>query len=119
MSGIKHDQKKVRLELIDAEFTEELGRVLTLGAEKYSAENWRAGLHFKRVLGAIKRHTAAMERGEDRDPETGLLHAAHLACETMFLGYMQLHIDTYRQFDDRWRCPTFTVRDTTSTGLPK
>lgn len=101
--GTKHDAGKPPMHLIDSDALAELARVLGFGAKKYSAHNWRAGLSFSRVLGAIMRHAAAINRGEDIDPETGLLHAGHLLCEAMFLCSFQLHPETYAGFDDRWR----------------
>ena len=102
MSGRKDDGEKPPMQLIDAAASLELARVLGFGAKKYAPDNWRSGIALTRILGAIKRHTAAIEMGEDRDPETGLLHAAHLMCEAMFLVNFQLYPDKYAKFDDRY-----------------
>lgn len=101
--GSKLDAGKPQTDLIDADAALELARVLTFGAKKYAAENWRKGITFKRVIAACLRHTWAILRGEDRDPETGLLHAAHLQCEAMFLTSYMLNPERYRSFDDRWK----------------
>jgi hypothetical protein len=58
--------------------------VLQFGANKYAPRNWEKGLAFSRVFAAAARHTAAAEMGEDNDPETGLPHLAHAACELLF-----------------------------------
>jgi len=97
-SGLKHDLGKPMMELIDADFELDLARVLTNGANKYDAENWRKGIAFKRLIGAAKRHINAIERGEDIDPEWNLLHTAHAACELMFLHWM---IKNRPDLDDR------------------
>lgn len=52
------------------------------GAVKYGKWNWRvAGIRFSVYLDAAMRHLAALENGEDLDPDSGLPHEAHiLAC---------------------------------------
>lgn len=100
MSGTKHDGEKNRLELVDPLAIEGLGAVLTFGANKYEANNWRGGIAYTRIIGAIKRHLSAIERGEDTDPESGLPHIDHLGCEWMFLSnFMKTRTD----LDDRWK----------------
>lgn len=86
--GLKFDQDKPRMDLIDAYATEELARVLTFGAKKYAANNWRKGISYGRLLAAILRHAFAIMRGEWLDPETNLPHAAHIQCTAMFLTWM-------------------------------
>lgn len=90
-SGVKHDAEKNRLELIDPEFLDEFGLVMTFGARKYSPDNWRGGFEYRRLIGAVLRHTMSWAKGEDADPETGLSHLAHAACELMFLFWMNKH----------------------------
>lgn len=99
------EDEKIRLELVPPCFVTGMGRVLTSGAIKYDADNWMRGMAFRRVLGAMKRHLNAIEKGEDYDPESGELHAYHLACGTAFLSYYQSHYATYNQFDDRVFAP--------------
>lgn len=98
--GRKDDGDKSRVELLDAEFLEDVGRVLAFGARKYAAHNWRGGLSWSRILGAILRHTLAILRGEDRDSESNLPHSAHLGCNVMFLHWMMKHKP---ELDDRWK----------------
>ena len=83
--GHKDDSGKVRMELVHADFVEEVAKVLTFGAEKYDEWNWRKGFKWSRVLGAAFRHLYAWARGEDKDAETGLSHLSHAACCLMFL----------------------------------
>ena len=100
MSGTKHDSEKNRLDLIPPAATEGIGLVLTFGAAKYDAYNWTKGIKYSRIIGAIKRHLLAIEKGEDVDPESGLLHADHIACNAAFLQTYQRY-DKYKEFDDR------------------
>lgn len=85
LKGIKNDLGKPRLSLISSDFIEELGKVLTFGAEKYTANNWRGGFVWMRVMDAVLRHLFAWIRGEDLDPESGLSHLAHAVAGLMFL----------------------------------
>jgi hypothetical protein len=96
----KFDTEKTQHELLSDLAIEELAKVLTFGAKKYAADNWRKGMAWRRLIGAARRHLAAFSRGEDVDPESGLSHVAHAMCCLMFL-------EEYRQAangtDDRWR----------------
>ena len=96
--GIRFDSGKVRHDLLSPTAINELAKVLTFGAEKYAANNWRKGMAWSRVIGSLERHLNAIKRGEDVDKETGLLHAAHVMCNAMFLAdYYKI----YPQGDDR------------------
>lgn len=96
----KLDGGKNRLDLIDPVWIEEVGRVLTFGAGKYQDWNWARGMNWSRTIAATLRHVFAMMRGEDRDPETGLLHSAHASACLMFLTNYML---TGTGKDDRWK----------------
>ena len=63
----------------------EVAKVLTFGAEKYDAENWRKldDLQNRYTAGAL-RHIFAHMDGEKLDPETGLSHMAHALCCLLF-----------------------------------
>jgi len=99
--GIKYDQEKIRLELLSGSWINGVGQVLTFGAKKYAAHNWRAGLARSRLLGAALRHIFAYLGGEDCDPETQLLHLYHASCCLMFAS--ELHY-TKPETDDRYKC---------------
>ena len=91
---MKADNEKNRLELIDPEFIEGLGRILTFGANKYEAYNWmKAGSDEdrNRIFGALMRHLMAYRRGELIDKETGESHLYHATCNLMFLDYFDRH----------------------------
>lgn len=99
-TGLKYDSEKPRVELLDPLALEGLAKVLTFGAQKYAAHNWRGGISFSRLIGAALRHTFAILRGEDTDPESGLPHVDHLGCCWMFLSNM---MKTRPDLDDRWK----------------
>ena len=89
--GIKHDENKNRLDLIDVEFIEGIGEVLTFGAEKYAPNSWQNvedGVN--RYYGATLRHLFAWRKGEKKDPESGKSHLLHIACNMMFLLYHEM-----------------------------
>jgi hypothetical protein len=86
--GIKFDTGKNRLDLIVPEFIEDLGRVLTFGAEKYGPNNWQQLVDSEgRYYAALQRHLLAYKRGEKYDNESGFPHLAHAACNLMFLHW--------------------------------
>lgn len=82
--GRKFDGAKPRLELLPFDALVEVAKVLTVGAAKYGDHNWRLVERF-RYEGAMLRHYSAIQSGEATDPETGLPHAAHLACNALFI----------------------------------
>ena len=99
LSAAKYDTGKPRMDLLDPLALEQLARVLTFGAEKYEANNWRKGMKWSRIQASLLRHIAAFMDGQDMDPETGLPHIAHAMCNCMFLlRYMEDH----REGDDRY-----------------
>lgn len=83
--GQKFDSDKLRYELLPPELLEEVARVLTFGAHKYSARNWELGMAWSRPFAALMRHMWAWWRGEEKDPETGYSHLSHAACCIAFL----------------------------------
>ena len=102
MEGLKFDDEKIMTELVSPEFILHTALVLTYGAKKYDAENWRAGIMYKRIYGGIMRHMLAWFNGEDNDPESGLPHLSHAACGLMFLITYTDHEGSYgKNFDDR------------------
>ena len=96
--GAKFDTGKTRYDLIDAYALEQLALIYTFGAIKYEDENWRKGISWKRIFGAIMRHLWAFWTGEETDKESGLPHLAHAAWGVFtLLNYTK----TKREFDDR------------------
>lgn len=102
MTGIKFDQGKAPISLIDPRFTEEVARVLAIGEQKYGRANWQ-GLKVERLLDAVKRHVLELEKSNDHDDETGLHHAAHAASGLMFIFWL---LNNRPESDDRrWGMP--------------
>lgn len=64
--------------------------VLTFGARKYKANNWKKCSDTGRYLAAAHRHAKATE---ENDEESGLSHMAHLATNIMFLYVLGLKYD--------------------------
>ena len=88
--GRKDDQKKNRLDLIEPEFIEGVGKVLTFGADKYEPNNWqKVDDAENRYYAAAMRHLMAWRKGEKTDPESGISHLFHVACNIMFLQYFE------------------------------
>lgn len=85
MTGIKYDSAKPKMNLLPPKAIVEVAKVLTFGAQKYDAENWRKldDLQNRYTAGAL-RHIFAHMDGEKLDPETGLSHMAHALCCLLF-----------------------------------
>lgn len=98
--GDKYDQDKPRMDLLDPSFTIGVSEVLTFGAKKYAADNWRGGIAYSRLIAAIHRHLAAIQGGQDIDPESGQPHVYHIGCCVQFLGWM---MQNRPDLDDRWK----------------
>lgn len=98
--AVKHDVGKPQMGLISSIFLVGLANVLTFGAKKYAAHNWRKGFNLSRPYDALQRHLVAWNAGEDMDPESGLPHLDHAACELMFLRELS---KTHQKLDDRFK----------------
>ena len=96
--GFRLNKGKLRYDLVEPHAFRDFVEVLTDGANKYFDRNWENGLSWTSVLASLKRHIAAIELGEDYDPESGRLHIAHAACNIHFLNAFYY---TFPQGDDR------------------
>ena len=99
-TAVKHDTNKIPVELLPSQALEEIAKVLAFGAIKYDSWNWAKGFKWMRLIGAAIRHLYAFQRGEDKDPESGLSHLAHAGCCVLFL--LQHEISKLGQ-DDRYK----------------
>ena len=88
--GLKDDQDKVRIELHPFDALNEIAKVWTFGAKKYSDRNWERGFHWSRPFGACMRHLWAWFQGETYDEETGISHLAHAGCCILMLIAFEL-----------------------------
>ena len=88
--GRKNDKDKNRLDLIEPQFIEAVGEVLTFGAKKYEPNNWQKVEDAEdRYYAAALRHLLAWRKGETIDEESGLSHLAHAATNMMFLLHFE------------------------------
>jgi hypothetical protein len=93
MEGKKFDNEKLPMELIPTSALVQIAKVLAHGKEKYGEWNWSKGMEWNRFVGAALRHLLAWKAGEDKDPDSGLSHLAHLgACIVFLLTYEELGI---------------------------
>lgn len=84
--GTKYDNGKLEYGLVPPLALEEMVKVLTFGAQKYSRENWRQVEDGRRrYFDALMRHLWAWKRGEEIDSESGLSHLGHAMCCLYFL----------------------------------
>jgi len=89
--GQKHDAEKPRMDLLPFEALEEVAKVLTLGARKYSDNGWQNVENADaRYRAAMLRHFCADQKGEKFDAESGLLHAAHMATNALFILWFEI-----------------------------
>jgi len=108
--GRRYNKGKLRYELISDIALEEIAKVYTNGAEKYTvrddndniisdgANNWRDGLSWMDCIASAKRHIEKFVKRIDVDNETNTLHLAN-ACWNLITI-----IDFYKTFpqgDDR------------------
>lgn len=89
--AIRHNKDKLRVDLIPTELTEEVAKVLTFGATKYSPDNWKGfnKEQQKEILGSLLRHILEYQKGNKFDSESGLHHLAHAACNIAFILYFE------------------------------
>lgn len=73
----------------------DVAHVFEYGLQKYAAWNWVRGMPWSVAIGSAMRHLLATE---PNDPESGLPHAAHAACNLVMLAWYSEH---YVAGDDR------------------
>lgn len=76
-------------------------RVLQYGKDKYDKageRNWKKGLPLTQTCDSLLRHISSLLAGEDKDPETGLNHTAHILSNALFLAE---NFITHPDMDDR------------------
>ena len=81
----KADQGKVRPTLVPASLVWAVAKIREYGCAKYgSPDNWKK-VEPQRYRDALYRHLLAYFSGEQNDPESGLPHLHHAACNIAFL----------------------------------
>lgn len=96
--GERKNGGKYQWSLVSWLALEPMVEVLEFGAQKYTPDNWRKGLSWRRTSESLLRHLVAFMEGEDNDKESGLNHVGHILCNGMFLSYMFLF---RKDLDDR------------------
>lgn len=71
--------------------------VFEYGAKKYAAWNWAKGMPWSVPMACAKRHLVAIAEGEQDDPESGLPHFGHVACNIVMLLHF---VSAYPEGDD-------------------
>jgi hypothetical protein len=85
ITGGQKGQKVARLGGADPGSLYELARVFGYGEAKYARYNYLKGYPWSLSIDALFRHLLAFLAGEDTDPESGLLHTAHVAWHALTL----------------------------------
>jgi deoxycytidylate deaminase len=93
---MKFDSNKPRLALVPPSLALGVAKVMTYGAKKYKVNNWRNTPDIESYISALERHFLAWKAGEENDPESGLHHLEHLACNVAFLIELK-HLDKIRK----------------------
>ena len=90
---IKADKEKINFSLVDPYAYEDLGKCLTIGAKKYSPDNWKLG-DIESYIAALDRHLIDIKKAvldKDKslfiDKDTALQHGANVLCNAMFIHY--------------------------------
>jgi len=83
--GAKFDNEKPRWDLLPMKEVEEIVKVMTFGAKKYKANNWKLVEPKDRYFAALMRHLVAWKEGEELDPDSKYHHLAHVGCNLLFL----------------------------------
>lgn len=88
---IKADSGKTRVSLVEPDFIKGVADILTFGATKYEANNWKKlpTSELYRYKDALMRHLLQYLSGEYLDVESGKPHLDHVACNIMFLKHFE------------------------------
>jgi len=86
---IKYDTNKPMMSLLEPDFIEDMAKVLTMGAKKYSKDNWKKCEDKSRYEDAMYRHMNEYLKGKVYDMESKLPHLTHVAVNAMFLQYFR------------------------------
>ena len=96
--ALRYNEGKLQWSMIDFKSLEGMVKVLEMGAQKYSRNNWKLGMPVTQVCESLMRHLFAFMSGEDKDPESGESHMSHVLVNAMFVEYI---MKERSEFDDR------------------
>ena len=90
--GVKYDENKIDWSLLSDDLLVEVIVVLMYGATKYERGGWKKIENLRqRYFSALRRHLHRFYwRREMFDPESGLLHAAQVVTNALFLLHHEL-----------------------------
>lgn len=83
--GTKYDSGKAPISLIPNDALIEIARVMEYGSRKYARHNWTKGFEWSRLIDSTYRHLGEWKESNSIDPESGLSHLSHAACNLIFL----------------------------------
>ena len=99
-AGLKYDSGKVRWGLLPYDALEQVAEILTFGATKYDARNWKNGIHYERLYSATQRHLKeGFQERKEKDEESGKSPLAHAICDLLFL--LSYEVRGMNEWDDR------------------
>ena len=102
--GRKNDRAdgKLRWELLPLDLIEKVVEVYDFGAKKYAPETWKQlDDGENRYRAALLRHLTAHQKGELRDPESGLLHMQHLCWNAIAMLYFAMEKETSNESESK------------------
>jgi hypothetical protein len=91
MTFKKFDSGKLEYDMFPNEVLEGIIKVMMYGAyvKGYEKDNWKKCEDISRYYNAARRHQEARRAGEYYDPESGLPHVFHEACNVIFTAYLE------------------------------
>ena len=81
----RFDAGKIPYHLFPLDAFEEICKVMDFGAKKYAERNWEQGMSWSRVARSMLSHFISMCKGIERDEESDIPHAAHMAWNAIVL----------------------------------
>ena len=89
--GQHFDDGKPPVDLVETGFIRGIANILLFGMTKrgYARNNWKKGIRYGGLLASALRHLFSWWDGENLDPQSGLPHLHHAACNIMFLDWYQ------------------------------
>lgn len=94
IKGVKNDFQdgKLRWDLLPLEEVEDIVRVYTAGAKKYSDNSWQNLENgYQRYKAAMLRHLLEYEKGNKVDDDTGCHHLSQVAWNAIALLWLDKH----------------------------
>lgn len=92
--SFKNDYKddNLRWDLLPLDLIEEVVKVYHFGAKKYAPNSWQnLPDGYARYKGALFRHLVEVEKGNERDSESGLLHIQHVVWNAIAMMYYKIN----------------------------